>query len=100
MNKQLYIIDYESSQWCGGASHCVVWATDVDDAVDEASDYMEDEMRELFADEYNDEDEECDVNECAYSVNAVESFDETHEYWKFYMDTEQSQFFPLVNRND
>lgn len=101
MTKQLYIIDYESSQWCGGQSHCVVWATDADDAVDQASVYMEEEMRELFSGEYDDAENEgeCCVDDCAYAVNGVELFDETHEYWKFFKDESQIQFFPMVNDN-
>lgn len=99
MTKQLYIIDYESSQWCGGQSHCVVWAHNEEDAVHQASYHMEDEMRELFSDEYSEDEEECDSMECAYTVNSVEPFDETHEYWKFFKDESQSQFFPLVNDN-
>lgn len=99
MTKQLFIIDYESSQWCGGQSHCVVWATDADDAVDQASVYMEEEMRELFSDEYEDDEEECDSMECAYSVNSVEILDEKNEHWEFFQHETQAQFYPIVNEN-
>lgn len=92
---KLFLIDYESSQWCGGSSHCVVRATDADAATILAEEHMETEMRELFSDEYDDEDD-CD-DECAYSINSVEEFDESHEYWKYFIDPVHSQFFPLVN---
>ena len=95
MNKQLYIIDYESSQWCGGQSHCVVWATDVDDAVIQASDHMEDEMRELFSDEYEDEDIDPDM-ESAVAVNSVEILDEKNEHWEFFNHATQAQFYPVI----
>jgi hypothetical protein len=99
MFNKLFLIDYESSQWCGGSSHCVVRAEDADAAVILAEEHMETEMRELFSDEYGDDgeaDDSCD-DECAYTVNSVEEFDESHEYWKYFIDPDQSQFFPLVN---
>lgn len=94
---KLFLIDYESSQWCGGSSHCVVRAEDEDDAKILAEEHMETEMRELFSSEYDDADEDSCDDECAYTVNSVEEFDESHECWKWYIDPQQSQFFPLVN---
>lgn len=95
----LFLIDYENAHWCGGQSNCVVEAANADDAVMIASDHMQEEMYELFRYEY-DEDAEEDGNyasESAFVVNSVETFDENHEYWKFYLDETQSQFFPKVN---
>mgnify|MGYP000104832216 CR=1 FL=1 len=95
MNKQLYIIDYESSQWCGGQSHCVVWAENEDDAVIQAENHMHDEMTELFSDEYEDEGLDQDA-ECAYAVNSIEILDENNEHWEFFQDPNQSQFYPVI----
>lgn len=95
MNKQLYIIDYESCRICGGQSHCVVWAENEDDAVILASDHMEDEMRELFSDHYEDEDIDPDA-EGAVTVNSVEILDENNEHWEFFQDPNQSSFYPVI----
>lgn len=41
MQKQLWVIDYECAHWCGGQSHCLVWAEDEDVARDEADVFMD-----------------------------------------------------------
>ena len=104
MPKQLFIITYEGSIWCGASDTRVcVWALNEDDAKDLASKHMEEEMRELFADEYAvllqlgkgaDED-------CAYSVNSVEVFDEHNENWKHFCDpAQQANFYPIIGSQE
>lgn len=95
MQKQLYIIEYESAHWCGGASHCVVWATSEDEARDIADPFMDEMMRELFSSEHEDEPE---VDEDpAHSVNSVELL-EGSEYEEYYADEQQRRnFYPCVN---
>lgn len=100
----LWLIDYESSQWCGGQSHVVVVAETADEANYLAEDHMESTMRELFSDEYADleaeyaEDGVDAVFDCAYTINSIEAFDENHESWKFYCDPSQEQFFPTIGK--
>ncbi len=95
MEKQLYIIDYESSQWCGGGLHCVAWATSEDDAVEEASTWMEECQRDLFGSEYNDED--ANDEDCAYTVNSVQLM-EGSGFEEYYNDLQQRRaFYPCVN---
>lgn len=95
MEKELYIIDYESSQWCGGGLYCVAWATSEDEAVMEADNWMEESQRELFSDQY--EDDECNEDECAYTVNSVELLVGS-EYEKYYnMPDQRAAFYPCVN---
>lgn len=96
----LWLIDYESSQWCGGQSHVVVVADSEDEARVLAELHMEESMRELFSGEYEeDADEGGDRDEgCAYTVNSCDPFDETHEYWKYYCDPSQEQFFPTIGK--
>ena len=96
---QLYLIDYESSQWCGGSSNVVVWAKDESDAEDKAVLHMEESMRELFSTEYEElleeEGEGADEDQ-AYTINSIEVFDPSHKCWQFYMDPTQAEFFPLI----
>jgi len=96
----LWLIDYESSQWCGGQSNVVVVADSEDEALGLAELHMEENMRELFSGEYEEDANEggnCD-EECAYAVNSCEPFDETHESWQFYIDPSQEQFFPTIGK--
>jgi hypothetical protein len=98
--KKLYLIDYENAHWCGGQLNVVVWAHDEEDAIVEAEYHMEEEQRELFSDEYNDEEDKEYADDQAYTVNSVEPFDENHEQWKFYQDSSQSSFYPVVGSPD
>lgn len=97
MTKQLYLIDYECAHWCGGQSNVVVWAEDEDDAREVASYHMEEEMRELFSDEYEDEEHD---DESSVSVNSVEEFGPAHDEWRFFLDPSQSQFYPIIGEPD
>lgn len=105
MTKQLYIIEYESAHWCGGVSHCVVWAHDDCEAQLEASDFMEDSMRELFSDEYHDEyNEETETDfygdEQAYTVNWCARLTAAHEHWQYYTDPTQTEFYPEIGTQE
>jgi hypothetical protein len=97
MNK--YLIDYENAHWCGGQLYVVVEAENEYDAEDKASDWMETQQRELFADEYEEafSDGETDFEEeCAYTVNNVELLDENNKNWEFYKDPSQASFYPEI----
>jgi len=94
--KQLYIIEYESAHWCGGGSTVLVWAEDTEMALVFAEGHMDEAMRELFSDEYNDEEGGEYEQECAYAVNTIEVFDEKHEQWKFFCDPSQAEFYPVI----
>lgn len=100
MNKQLFIIEYESAHWCGGQSHCVVWAVNADDAKLEAGLHMDEHMYELFQDEYDDERDEdgngeYDDEQC-YTVNWCELLTVEHSHWPYYEDPSQSEFYPEI----
>lgn len=92
-----YLIDFENSHWCGGQLYVVVNASSPEAAKCIADDWMEETQRELFADEYDDQesDEGCDyADEQAYSINSVEELTPAHECWKWYKDPSQSSFYP------
>jgi hypothetical protein len=95
--KQLYIIDYESSQWCGGQLFVICHAESAEDAKLFADYPMEETQRDLFQDEYCDLLEEGgDDSDCAYIVNSVSVLDENNENWLFYTDPSQSEFYPYI----
>lgn len=93
--KKLFLIYYESAHWCGAGNHVVVWATSVPHAEYLAEDHMEEDMRELYSDEYTDEDGLYD-DESAVSVITCEEFGPEHENWKFFQDPSQSSFYPVI----
>jgi hypothetical protein len=100
----LWLINYESSEWCGGESHVVVVAETADEANYLAEDHMETTMRELFSDEYTILEAEYAeegvdaVFDCAYTINSIEAFDENHEDWKYYINPSQEQFYPTIGK--
>ncbi|CAB4134464.1 hypothetical protein UFOVP273_83 [uncultured Caudovirales phage] len=95
MNK--YLITYESAHWCGASdTKCVVEAETPEEAEDRAEWHMSEEMRGLFADEYEDADGEYE-DEAPYYVTRIELFTPEHEEWQYYVDEHQSQFYPDVN---
>lgn len=99
MNK--YLIDYENAHWCGGQLNVVVNAESESEALQKAEYHMEACQRELFAHEYEEDEEDEETcgafdDECAYAVNSVEILDEDNEYWRFYKDPSQAEFYPEI----
>lgn len=94
----LWLIEYESAHWAGATSDCVVKAENKEDAVCFAEEFMNNEMLELYFDEYEDEaqnSEEAPLydNEATFVVVSCEKFDEKHKYWKY----KDSEYFPMVD---
>jgi hypothetical protein len=96
MTKQMFLIEYESSIWCGGDSSVVVWAEDEDSALNAADLHMEEDMRELFQTEYVELLEEYADEDPAYSVKQVEAFGPQHTEWKWFQDPSQSSLYPII----
>ena len=95
--KQLYLIEYDCAHWAGASDYVVVWAYSPSHAEVLAESHMEEHMRELYADEYNDDEEEGNFDdECAYMVQSVEEFGPEHEAWKWYQDPGQAEFYPVI----
>lgn len=94
--KQLFLITYESVDWCGAAdTKVVVWAENKDHAELLAEDHMMDTMRELFSDEYE-EDPELEEETSYYTITSVEEFGRGHEEWKYFQDETQADFYPII----
>lgn len=100
MENKLFLINYEGAHWCGGRSACVVLATDEVEAELEAVEFMDETMRELFSDEYQDDLEDggrLDEDQ-AYTINSIEEFGPDHDQWKWFLDYDQrSNFYPCIN---
>ena len=55
MRKDLYVVKFESANYCGAPETCMAWATDEDDAMDVAHDYAENFFYEQDQEQYLDE---------------------------------------------
>lgn len=98
---KLFIIAYQSSQWCGGSSHCLVYAHNEAHAEELAEWYMDESMRELFSTEYEEDREDGgDLDaDPAYSVDSVEELTPEHDYWVYVQDeVQQRNFYPYINK--
>lgn len=96
MEKQLYIVYFESANYAGYGQHCLVWATNVDDAMsnDLVNQYAEEVYYEQDQDQYTEEHGDSDGVSWAAVLNAELLAGSQHE--KFVK--KQPQFYPIVNK--
>ena len=97
--KQLYVIYFESANYCGGGEHCVVWASSAEEAEDKAASYMNDFYYEEDYDQFAEDTdgEEADVWHTVISVELLSDSDSK----EFYADPAQrAAFYPCVNEED
>ncbi len=97
MEKELYIVEFASANYAGGASHCLVWATSEDAAEEAAWEYAENYYYEedgdqLIEDGY-DQSDACSVINWAELV-------EGSEFEEFVKDPSQAEFYPEVNSKE
>lgn len=94
---KLWLIYFESANYWGYGEHCVVQADSEDDAREIAYDHCNDFYYEQDSEQYIEENgSDEDVGSWA-DIQTCEEFDESHEYWKFYIDPGQSSFYPKLN---
>lgn len=94
--KYLYLITYESSDWCGASgTKVVVWAESEDDAEYYAENHMIEEMQAMFSDEYS-YDSDLAEDTGYYSITSIERFGPDHDEWKYYKDAYQELFYPVI----
>lgn len=98
---QLWLIEYSSSRWAGAGNTVVVIARDEDHAraSSEVDMHMEEEMRELYWDEDNEDEESVAAAEdCSYVIDSIEPFGPDHDTWEFFCDSEQrAAFYPIID---
>ena len=93
-NKQLYVVYFESANYAGYGEHCMVWATDEDDALsnDAVSEFAEDFYREQDESQwYEENDYECDVWASIQSATKLTG----SEFEEFV--AKQPELYPIVN---
>ena len=95
--KQLWLIYFESANYCGYGDFCVVEAESAKLAEEIAEPFAEACYYEQDCAQYY-EDNGVDFGPAAWAeIMRCEPFDESHECWKYYLDPDQSQFSPKVN---
>lgn len=95
--RELYVIEFESANYCGAHETCMVWAESEDHAQEEfeQSGHGEDCFREQDQDQYFDEyGEDYGVIWCSFkrAVKVAGS-----EYEEHVNDPSQSSFYQIVN---
>jgi hypothetical protein len=95
MKKELYVVEFESANYCGAPEYCRVWADSEDEAMFQAEMYAEDFYCEQDEDQYMDENKE--YPDCwAHMCSAV--LQEGSEYEEFIADPVQANtYYPIVN---
>jgi hypothetical protein len=106
--QELYVVYFESANYCGYGEHCLVWATDEDDARDKASDWADEFYREQdlyqYKEEYgNDDEDEEYLNGVVWAsiMNVFPLASEEGEGIRGYLlDDEQKHFYQVINEKD
>ena len=96
---RLWVVEFESANYCGAPEHCLVWAFDAEDAMDAASYHASEVYCEQDAaqweEEHGDTEEYDDVMWA--SMNSAVLL-EGSEYAVYVEDgVQQRNFYPIVN---
>lgn len=96
--RELYVIEFESANFCGASSTCMVWATSTDDAVAEFEEcgWGEEFYREEDVDQFEDENVDDDPGVIwSSTVGATRLIGSRFEEWA--KDPSQKSFYQIVN---
>lgn len=97
MQKALWVVEFQSANYCGAEQYCLVWATSENNAHDEASSWVEEVFYEQDSEQYLEENGE-DPEAYAYITNVYPLVSEEAEDIRRYLkDETQKQFYPIVN---
>lgn len=91
----IYILYFESANYCGYGHHAIVRADDHEAAAAKAWPYMDEYFREQDQDQYIEENGEDDGVMWAHLVSN-EVLDKNHEYWQYVVDSNQASFYEFI----
>jgi hypothetical protein len=95
MRKELYVVCFESMNYCGAGETCLAWGVDEEDAKEAAAEHAEDFYREQDEEQYIEENGEDGGVMWATVTSAVLLKGSEYEQWAF--DPSQASFYQLVN---
>jgi hypothetical protein len=100
MEKELYVVYFESANYCGYGEHCLVWATSPEDAENEATSYAEDFYYEQDSAQF--EEEHDHENEGAWASFTKEPYplasEQAADIREYLKEESQKGFYPIVNQ--
>lgn len=98
VEKRLYVVEFESTNYCGASEHCLAWAHNEEDALDAASEYASEHYREQDVSQWEEENEgEDSDNEMWASMRSAVLL-EGSEFAKYVEDEQQQRaFYQIVN---
>ena len=96
--KRLYVVEFDSANYCGAPEYCLAWANDEEDAMDEASVWAEEHYREQDQSQWEDENEGEDSDDVVWaSMRSAEPL-EGSDYEQWVEDeVQQRAFYQIVN---
>ena len=90
-NQRLWVVEFESMNYCGAASHCLVWAVDEDDAKMSSEEYAENYYFEEDGDQYLEDNE--DDEGVIWSTTTSAVLLEGSEFAEYVEDQSQQQAY-------
>jgi len=94
--KKLWLIYFESANYAGAGEHCVAMADSEEDAHEMSHDHREDFYCDQDYDQFVDENGGDDDVGSWSTIVYCREFDESNEYWKYYIDPRQESFYPKI----
>ena len=94
----LWLVYFESANYCGYGEHVVVEASSAEAAEDAAQAYADAHYQEEDFEQYADEHGEYEAHELGSwaTILTVVEFNEAHPSWEFYINPTQKQFYPTI----
>lgn len=97
--KQIYVVEYESADWAGASSHCLVMASSEEDAEEISEEFRDQDMYDTYSGEYEDNKEDFGVEpDGPYSTLVRVVPLKGSEYEQYVKDEgQQRTYYPAVN---
>ena len=95
---RLYVVEFESANYAGAPEHCLVWAFNEEDAIDNATSWAEDFYREQDQSQWEDENGEEGIDDQVWASMRSAELLEDYDYAHIVEDPEQQcNFYQVVN---
>ena len=96
MNKEIYIVEFSSANYCGAPSHCAVMASSSEEAIEKATDWAEEYYCEQDREQLEEEGHLCDDYD-AYAAMGEAVPLIGSEFEEYYADEDQrNAYYPMV----
>lgn len=97
-DKRLYVVEFDSANYCGAPEHCLAWAHDEEDAMDEAAEFASEYYREQDQSQWEEENESEDPDGVTWASMRSAELLEGSEFANYVEDERQQQaYYQIVN---